>query len=153
MPASVAGSARRTTGKSTSPAYLSAGANIPWSKSRRVQRLGGDGQPIEEARYEGFDATANAAAKPVMQGGTAAITSVAMLRTRYSRASSMPGWILQVHDELLWECPESWHREVLLAIKQILEQPPAHDFQVPISVKLKWGRAYGEMTESPDPPA
>jgi hypothetical protein len=60
--------------------------------------------------------------------------------------------ILQVHDELVWECPEDRAAPFLRAVKAVLERPPSRDFAVPIRVSLKWGHRFGEMGELDGPP-
>jgi hypothetical protein len=75
-----------------------------------------------------------------------------MLRMRHlSRHFDAP-LILQVHDELVWECPEGRAAPFLRAVKAVLERPPSRDFAVPIRVSLKWGRRFGELAEIEGPP-
>jgi hypothetical protein len=126
--------------------------NLPWSNIRRVQRVDAAGDPIEKARYEGLDATARGAINAVMQGGTADLAFRMMLRMRHlSRHFDAP-LILQVHDELVWECPEGRVAPFLRAVKDVLERPPSRDFAVPIRISLKCGRCFGELTELERPP-
>ena len=126
--------------------------NLPWSNIRQVQRVDAAGDPIEQARYEGLDATARSAINAVMQGGTADLAFRMMLRTRHLARHFDADLILQVHDELVWECPADRAAPFLRAVKSVLEQPPSRDFDVPIRVSLKWGRRFGEMTELKGPP-
>ena len=126
--------------------------NLPWSNIRQVQRVDAAGVPIEQARYEGLDATARSAINAVMQGGTADLAFRMMLRSRHLARHFGASLILQVHDELVWECPEDRAAPFLRAVKSVLERPPSRDFAVPIRVSLKWGRRFGEMEELESPP-
>ena len=56
--------------------------NLPWRSIRRVQKLDAAAMPVEEAKYEGLDATARYAISAVMQGGTADLTTSMMLHSR-----------------------------------------------------------------------
>jgi DNA polymerase I-like protein with 3'-5' exonuclease and polymerase domains len=101
--------------------------NIPWSNVRQVQRLDSAGGPVEQARYEGLDATARSAINAVMQGGTADLAFRMMLRTRHLERHFGARLVLQVHDELVWECPGADAAPFLRALKDALERPPARD--------------------------
>jgi len=119
--------------------------NLPWGKIRRVQKLNRVGEPIEEAKYKGLDATVRTAVNAIMQGGTADLTFKMMICTRHlSRYFSAP-LILQVHDELVWECPEANVRRFVRAVWPVLEKPPTPGFRVPITVTMHKGSRYGEM--------
>ena len=52
--------------------------------------------------------------------------------------------ILQVHDELLFECEEDSVKEVAKMVKEKMEQ--ALKLDVPVMVDLKTGPNWGEMT-------
>jgi hypothetical protein len=53
----------------------------------------------------------------------------------------------------VFEVPEQRTSEFVGAMQLILEQPPTPDFRVPIKVKPKRGRAFGEMREPEERPA
>ena len=95
--------------------------NLPWSNIRQVQRVDAAGEPIEQARYEGLDTSAQSAINAVMQGGTADIAFRMMIRTRHLSHLFQAPLILQVHDELVWECPEDRAAAFMRAIKPVLE--------------------------------
>jgi len=119
--------------------------NLPWSNIRRVQRLDTAGRPAEQAKYEGLDATARSAINAVMQGGTADLAITLMLRSRDAAARFGARLVLQIHDELVWECPTPRVEEFSRTVKPLLEQPPVASFKVPIRVEMKVGQRFGEM--------
>lgn len=128
--------------------------NLPWSRIRRVQKLDKKGKPVEEAKYEGFDAMARSAINTVMQGGTADITVAMSLRCREIACRSHARLVIQIHDELIWEVPVDQQRagfgsfvRVLVELQNELQRLPTPDFQVPITVGMKWGSKLGEMHE------
>jgi DNA polymerase I-like protein with 3'-5' exonuclease and polymerase domains len=115
--------------------------NISWRSIRRVRTEG------EEADYHGFDATARSLANHIFQGGTADVSKTMMIRALPYCRSVGARLLLQIHDELVFEVPEGRASEFVGAMRRILEQPPTPDFRVPIKVKPKRGRAFGEMEE------
>jgi len=119
--------------------------NLPWSNIRRVQRLDAQGNPAEEARYEGFDTTARVAINAVMQGGTADISYKMMLRTKHLARHFGAKLLLNIHDELLWECPADRLDGFVDRLRDSLQQPPAPGFAVPIRVGIKAGHSFGQM--------
>ena len=117
--------------------------NLPWRSIRRVQKLDAAAMPVEEAVYEGFDATARYAISAVMQGGTADLTTDMMLRSRPVFQQFNARLLLQVHDELVAECPQENQEAFAVAWKAVLETPP-NDFQVPVRVDMASGQRYGD---------
>lgn len=126
--------------------------NLPWSNIRRVRKLL-NGSPTEEAKYEGFDATARSIINSVMQGGTSDLTTLMALRCQKIVDSNQGRLLLMVHDELVWEFPLD-HRSgfggfvrILVELQNIIQRPPSASFNVPISVGMKYGRRFGELIE------
>lgn len=117
--------------------------NLPWRSIRRVQKLDAAAMPVEEAVYEGFDATARYAISAVMQGGTADLTTDMMLRSRPVLQQFNARLLLQVHDELVAECPQENQQAFTEAWRAVLETPP-EGFQVPVRVDMASGHRYGD---------
>ena len=53
--------------------------------------------------------------------------------------------LLQVHDELLFEVKESSVKNIADKIKNLMEN--AHKFDVPLTVDVKCGNNWAEMTD------
>lgn len=120
--------------------------NWAWRSVRRV-RAGG-----QEARYEGFDATARAAFNFVCQAGTADVAKLMMLRAGPLCQRHGARLLIQIHDELVFEVLQAEADAFLAAMKTELEQPPTRDFRVPIVVEAKRGRRFGELAKFPPDP-
>ena len=60
----------------------------------------------------------------------------------------LPEWdaklILQVHDELIFECPEDRAEDFKTIVKKIMEQSPTPDWDIPIVAEVKTGNTYSE---------
>jgi DNA polymerase I-like protein with 3'-5' exonuclease and polymerase domains len=120
--------------------------NWAWRSIRRVRA---DGQ---EARYEGFDATARAAFNFCCQGGTADVAKLMMIRSQPLCERHGARLLIQIHDELVFEVPTPHADRFLAEMKEELERPPTPEFRVPIVVEAKRGRRFGELVEF-SPPA
>lgn len=55
--------------------------------------------------------------------------------------------LLQIHDELVFEIPESRLKEAFIYIKNCMEAQPFEEFSVPIIAEAAAGRRFGEMHE------
>ena len=55
--------------------------------------------------------------------------------------------LLQIHDEIVFETPESRVQDSVNFIKQCMEQRPFADFDVPIVADASTGRRFGDMKE------
>jgi hypothetical protein len=119
--------------------YLLPIRNWGWRSIRRVRARG------EEARYEGFDATARSAFNFICQGGTADVSKLMMLRSRGVCEQFGARLLIQIHDELVFEVPQERTRAFLGAMKNVLEEPPTLDFQVPMKVEPKRGPTFGAL--------
>jgi hypothetical protein len=114
--------------------------NVSWRSVRRVRT------ESEEAQYFGFDSTARSLVNSVYQGGTTDISRAAILRGQPLCAQHMARPLLQIHDELLFECPTRTAAEFATKMKDTLEQPPIPDFRIPIRVDAKVGTRFGSLT-------
>ncbi len=100
---------------------------------------------INSTNFNVRNAAERAAINMPVQGTAADIIKIAMNRldaemTRRKRASWM---ILQVHDELIFECPGDELEEMRALCLDIM--PRSLDMQVPLKVDTKVGRSWGEM--------
>jgi DNA polymerase I-like protein with 3'-5' exonuclease and polymerase domains len=118
--------------------------NWGWRSIRRVRARG------EEARYEGFDATARSAFNFICQGGTADVSKRMMLRGRAVCDRFGARLLIQIHDELVFEVPRDRTRAFLGVMKKVLEEPPTPDFRVPMKVEPKRGPAFGALVTVDD---
>ncbi len=80
----------------------------------------------------------------VIQSTASEICKLAMIRLW----PILPEWdaklILQVHDELIFEVPEDHAEEFAKVVKEIMEQPPTPDWDVPIVADVGIGDNYSE---------
>ena len=81
-----------------------------------------------------------------VQGTAAEVIKLAMLRVqeRLDALQSDVKMILQIHDELLFECPLQEHG-VLEAVLQEIMPAVMPQMDVPLNVELKFGRRWGEF--------
>lgn len=81
-----------------------------------------------------------------IQGAAADIIKVAMVKVarRLENLSELGTLLLQVHDELVFEVPESRWRELAVIVKQEMEQAVSLD--VPLEVDFKMGYNWGMMS-------
>ena len=80
----------------------------------------------------------------VIQSTASEICKLAMIRLW----PILPEWgaklILQVHDELIFECPEDRAEDFAKVVTKIMEQPPTPEWEVPIVVEVGIGNNYSE---------
>ena len=119
--------------------------NWAWRSIRRVRSRG------QEARYEGFDATARAAFNFICQAGTADVAKLMMLRAGPLCERYGARLLIQIHDELVFEVPQEHAERFLTKMRRELERPPTPEFQVPIVVEAKRGLRFGDLVEFPAP--
>lgn len=79
-----------------------------------------------------------------IQGTAADVVRVAMLRCDAARLDLRFDchMLMQIHDELVFECPEALADEALPVIKNLMEHPLPHDLAVPLTVSLGKGHAW-----------
>jgi len=80
-----------------------------------------------------------------IQGTNADIIKIAMNRidAELERRRLQSAMILQVHDELVFECPDDEVDEVCRLVLDIM--PNAMRLDVPLKVEIKRGRNWGDM--------
>ncbi len=100
---------------------------------------------INSTNFNVRNAAERAAINMPVQGTAADIIKIAMNRLDAEMARRKLGsWmILQVHDELIFECPGDELEEVRSLCLDIM--PRSLDMQVPLKVDTKVGRSWGEM--------
>ena len=74
-----------------------------------------------------------------IQGTAADMIKLAMIRLdRRMRAQRLPlAMLLQIHDELLFECPEEFKEEAVRIVRQ--EMQGVAELKVPLEVDVRWG--------------
>ncbi len=77
-----------------------------------------------------------------VQGSAADMIKLAMIRLHHQLAKLMSKMIMQVHDELVFECPAKEKKEVEALVKKEMEG--VWPMQVPVVVHLNWGKNWDE---------
>ncbi len=85
------------------------------------------------------------AVNTVIQGSAADIVKTAMMKTvlRLEKEKVNAGMILQVHDELIFEVPESELKAVRIMVQEEMES--AAVLSVPLKVSIETGKSWGEL--------
>jgi len=80
-----------------------------------------------------------------IQGTAADIMKIAMLRIpEYLKRAGLRGqMLLQVHDEIVLECPHQELAETARLVQQVMES--AYPLSIPLSTDARWGANWGEM--------
>lgn len=113
--------------------------NIAWRSIRRVRTAS------EESQYYGFDTTSRSLTNFVFQAGTADVAKTMMLRALKFCSWSEARMLLNIHDELVFECPVERTLEFIRTMQRLLELPPSSDWKIPIRVEAKHGFSFGLM--------
>jgi DNA polymerase-1 len=81
-----------------------------------------------------------------IQGTAADIMKIAMIRIppALAEAGLHGQMLLQVHDELVLECPQSELQETVRTVRQVMEN--VHPMSVPLTTEARWGRNWDELT-------
>lgn len=81
-----------------------------------------------------------------IQGTAADIMKIAMLRipVALQQAGLHGQMLLQVHDEIVLECPQSELQETARIVQKTMEE--AYPLQIPLSTEARAGKRWGEMT-------
>ncbi|MCH7499788.1 MAG: DNA polymerase I, partial [Nitrospinae bacterium] len=77
-----------------------------------------------------------------VQGSAADMIKVAMIRLHHKLAKLKSKMIMQVHDELVFECPAKEKKEVESLVKKEMER--VWPMQVPVVVHLDWGKNWND---------
>ncbi len=82
-----------------------------------------------------------------IQGSAADILKVAMIRLpgELKRAGLHSRMLLQVHDELLLECPQAELNETARVVRTVMES--AYKLRVPLETDAAWGSNWGDLKE------
>ena len=80
-----------------------------------------------------------------IQGTAADIMKIAMLQIPAALANAgLKGqMLLQVHDEIVIECPQQERKETAQVVQKVMEE--AYPMSIPLSTEARWGRSWGEM--------
>jgi DNA polymerase-1 len=80
-----------------------------------------------------------------IQGSAADIMKIAMIRIPSALAAGgLQGcMLLQVHDEIVIECPQDELADTARVVQQVMEG--AYQLSIPLSTEARWGRRWGEM--------
>jgi len=80
-----------------------------------------------------------------IQGTAADIMKIAMLRIppALEKAKLKGKMLLQVHDELVLECPQAELPEMVRVVKQVMES--AYPLNIPLETEARAGQNWGEM--------
>lgn len=80
-----------------------------------------------------------------IQGTAADIMKIAMLQIpgALKNAGLKSQMLLQVHDEIVLECPEEELRTAAQIVQQTMEQ--AYELSIPLSTEARFGKSWGEM--------
>ena len=80
-----------------------------------------------------------------IQGTAADILKIAMIRLpqALARAGLKAKMLLQVHDELLLECPHNELKETCKVVKEVMEN--AYQLSIPLLADAAWGVNWGEL--------
>jgi DNA polymerase-1 len=105
---------------------------------------------VNSTNYQFRQAAEREAANMPVQGTSADIIKLAMLKVDKALTDQklMAKMVLQVHDELLFECPEDEVRALAALVKEGMET--AFPLDVPLSVEVKSGRNWWEVTPLED---
>ena len=112
-----------------------------------VRTLWGRRRDLPELKSSNFNTRAfgeRVALNMPIQGTAADIIKLAMVRVRNRLAEECPEakLVLQVHDELIVECPEETAPQVEALLKEEMEQ--VVDLSVPLTVEAKSARTWAE---------
>ena len=80
-----------------------------------------------------------------IQGTAADIMKIAMLGIPSSleRSGLKTRMLLQVHDEIVLECPKAELEQAARIVQKVMEE--AYPMSIPLSTEARWGRSWGEM--------
>jgi DNA polymerase-1 len=81
-----------------------------------------------------------------IQGTAADIMKIAMIKIPSAlRAAGLKAkMLLQVHDELVLECPKEEMEQTARLVQGIMAN--AHPLSIPLETEARWGLNWGEMT-------
>lgn len=110
-----------------------------------TETIFGRRRPCPDVRSSNFivrSAAERAAVNMPLQGTAADMMKLAMIRI-HNKLPKDAKLILQIHDELVVECPKSMSKEVASIMQT--EMVGVHKFKVPIEVDISFGDNWGEL--------
>lgn len=110
-----------------------------------TETIFGRRRPCPDVRSSNFivrSAAERAAVNMPLQGTAADMMKLAMIRI-HKKLPSDAKLILQIHDELIVECPKNLAKEVAKIMEY--EMVHVHKFGVPIEVGIKTGESWGDL--------
>ncbi len=80
-----------------------------------------------------------------IQGTAADIMKIAMINlfAALQKSGLEAKILLQVHDELLLECPENERNETIILVQSVMEN--AYQLNIPLSTEARWGSNWGSL--------
>ena len=80
-----------------------------------------------------------------IQGTAADIMKIAMIKipSALESAGLQGCMLLQVHDEIVLECPQGELEKTARVVQQVMED--AYKLSIPLSTEARWGHSWGEM--------
>jgi len=120
----------------------------------RVFTLMGRMRPIPEISSANRNVRENGermAINTIIQGSAADIIKQAMVRMQPLLAEHSARMVMQVHDELVFECPPEREKDLAALVKREMEG--AADLLVPLTVTMKSGDSWGDLAPLDSKPA
>lgn len=111
-----------------------------------VETLFGRRRPMPDIHSSNFvvrQAAERAAINMPIQGTEADLMKLAMVRLEEKLADTQARQLLQIHDSILVECPESDGEEVARLLKETMEQ--VYDLPIKLTVDTSIGKNWGEL--------
>jgi DNA polymerase-1 len=78
-----------------------------------------------------------------IQGTAADIVKIAMINLDNALSDTQAALLLQVHDELILECPETAAPQISVVVKNVMEN--ATHLEVPLRVSVEYGKRWGDF--------
>lgn len=117
-----------------------------------VRTLAGRVRPIPEVQSSNRTVKENGnrmAVNTVIQGSAADIIKIAMIRIHRGLSSMASRLLLQVHDELVFECPPGEEQRLAALVRDGMEN--AVQLKVPLTVSVKSGVNWADMDPIQEP--
>jgi DNA polymerase-1 len=122
-------------------------------KDPEVRTISGRFRPIPEVQSSNRTVKENGnrmAINTIIQGSAADIIKMAMIRIHGHLGSMQSRLVLQVHDELVFEYPDSEEKKLIAVVKKEMEG--ALELKVPLKISLKKGANWADMEEIGEQP-
>lgn len=121
--------------------------NLQAREAGYVRTLGGRIRVIPE--FDSLDQKvqehgAREAISTIVQGSSAEVVKVGMRKTWEELKDSDAKMILQVHDEVVFEVPNSQVRDVVQVLQRTM---PYYELSIPLTVSIEVGKDWGQMAK------